>query len=155
MSGNILQITRGALVAAVYVVLVIAFQPISFGYVQFRVAEALTLLPFLWPEAVPGLFIGCLVSNFYGGLGVFDIVLGSAATLIAALLSRFAKTPLLAAVPPVAINGLLVGTYLSYILNVPVYLSVLYVAVGEAMVCFALGIPLVKLLKRTDIAGMK
>ena len=155
MSVNILQVTRGALVAAIYVVLVIAFQPISFGYVQFRVAEALTLLPFLWPEAVPGLFIGCLVSNFYGGLGIIDIVFGSAATLIAGVLSGYAKSPLLAAVPPVVVNGVIVGGYLSYILNVPMPLSMLYVALGEGMACFALGIPLIKLLKRTNIAGKK
>ena len=147
-----MRITRGALVAALYVVLVVAFQPISFGYVQFRVAEALALLPFLWPEAVPGLFIGCLVSNFYGGLGVFDIVFGSAATLIAAVLSSFAKTPGIAAIPPVAVNGLVVGTYLSYITDVPIWLSIPFVASGEAIACFALGIPLVKLLKRMNIA---
>ena len=73
-----------ALIAALYTGLTFVLAPISFGPVQFRVSEALTLLPFCLPEAVPGLFIGCLISNMLGGFGIIDIVLGSAATLAAA-----------------------------------------------------------------------
>lgn len=149
------MITRGALIAALYVVLVLIFQPISFGVVQFRVAEALTLLPFLWLEAVPGLFIGCLIANMFGGLGPWDIFLGSAATLIAAGLSYYSPNLFLAALSPVAVNGLIVGSYLTLVvgLPMPVYLSIIYVAAGEAMACFALGIPLVRLLERSGLCG--
>ncbi len=155
MSNRITTITRGALIAALYVAFVFVFQPISFGAVQFRVAEALTLLPFLWIEAVPGLFVGCLIANLFGGLGPWDIFLGSGATLIAAVLTRYSPNLFWAALAPVIVNGLVVGTYLTLIvgLPMPVYFSILYVAAGEAMACFALGIPLVRLLERTGLAG--
>ena len=153
MPHDISAITRGSVIAALYVALTLVFQPISFGYVQFRVSEAMALLPFLWIEAVPGLFVGCLVANFRGGLGLWDVVLGSAATLVAALASRFAPTPFWAALPPVVVNGLVVGGYLSFLLNIPPYLSVVYVALGEAMACYALGIPLVRFVERTGLGN--
>ncbi len=76
------------LIAAVYAVLGLAFFPISFGVYQVRVAEALTVLPFLTRAAIPGLFIGCMVANVYGGMGWQDIVFGSLITLAAAILTR-------------------------------------------------------------------
>lgn len=151
MQNKTAMITRGAIIAALYVVVVLIFQPISFGPVQFRVAEALALLPFIWPEAVPGLFVGCLIANLLGGLGPWDIFLGSGATLIAAVLTwRAARggNIVLAATWPVLVNGVIVGGYLSVIAAMPWLLSMLYVAAGEAMACYALGIPLVRLLRR-------
>lgn len=144
------MITRAAVIAALYVVLVLVFQPISFGPVQFRVAEALTLLPCIFPEAIPGLFVGCMIANIFGGLGLLDIFLGSAATLIAALLTYYAPNKVLAAASPVVVNGLIVGAYLSFIADMPFILSIAYVAVGEAMACYALGLPLVSLLERSE-----
>lgn len=154
MSERIKMITRSALIAALYVALVLVFQPISFGAVQFRVAEALTLLPFLWLEAVPGLFIGCLIANIFGGLGPWDIFLGSGATLIAALLSYVSPNLFLAGLAPVVVNGVIVGSYLTLIVGLPMpfYFSILYVAAGEAMACFALGVPLVKLLEKKGLS---
>ena len=84
------SLTRAALIAAIYALLTVIFQPISFGAVQFRISEALTLLPVLMPDAVPGLFIGCLLSNLLGGGVWFDVLLGSAATLLAALFQAMA-----------------------------------------------------------------
>jgi len=141
-------LARGALVAALYALLVLAFAPLSFGPVQFRVAEALTLLPWLFPEAILGLFAGCLVSNLFGGLGIIDMVFGSLATLVAAWLTRRMPNVFWAAVPPVLVNGLVVGTYLSLLLDVPLASTILYVALGEAGVCFLLGVPLATLLTR-------
>jgi len=138
------MITRGAAIAAVYVVVTIIFQPISYGLVQVRVSEALTLLPFLWVEAVPGVFIGCLIANIWGGSGWLDITLGSAATLVAAVLTRYAPNKFLAATSPVVVNALIVGGYLSFILNVPLLLSIFYVGCGEAIACYALGLSLLK-----------
>ncbi len=112
-------LARSALIAALYALLVLAFAPMSFGPVQFRVAEAMTLLPWLFPEAIPGLFVGCLVSNLFGGLGIVDMVFGSLATLLAAWLTRRMPNLLWAAVPPVLVNALVVGTYLSVLLDVP------------------------------------
>jgi len=76
------------LVAAVYAVLALAFYPISFAVYQVRIAEALTVLPFVMRSAVPGLFVGCVLANIFGGMGWQDIVFGSLFTLGAALLTR-------------------------------------------------------------------
>jgi uncharacterized membrane protein len=145
--GSAKTMTRGAVIAALYAVLVLIFEPISFGPVQFRVAEALTLLPCLWFEAIPGLFVGCMIANIFGGMGPWDIFLGSAATLIAAILTYAAPNRLMAATAPVVINGLIVGWYLSFIVGMPAPLSMFYVASGEGVACYALGIPLIKFIE--------
>ncbi|WP_352426120.1 QueT transporter family protein [Aminomonas paucivorans] len=147
----VLRIVRAGLVAALYVALVLAFAPLSFGAVQFRVAEVLTLLPFFWPEAVWGLGVGCVLSNLFGGFGLVDVLFGSLATLAAAWLSSRARTLVGAAIPPVVVNGLVVGGYLSWLTQTPWYLSIPYVALGEAGVCFALGIPLFRWLGRFEV----
>lgn len=89
-SFTLKDIALSGLVAAIYAVLGLAFAPISFGAYQVRVAEALTVLPFLTRSAVPGLFIGCMIANVYGGMGWQDIVFGSLITLAAAVLTRLA-----------------------------------------------------------------
>lgn len=103
---SIRDISIAGLIAALYTVLSLAFQPISFGVYQIRVAEALTVLPFLTGAAVPGLYIGCLLANILGNMGWLDIVVGPLLTLAAAvatrqisLLRNGRRTPLLAAVP--------------------------------------------------------
>ena len=80
-----LFITQAAVIAALYVVLVVIFNYISFGPIQFRVAEALTILPYFTPAAIPGLFIGCILANVIGGAVIWDIIFGSIATLIGAV----------------------------------------------------------------------
>jgi len=142
------KIARAAVIAAIYAVLTIILKPFSFGYIQVRVAEALTLLPILYPEAIGGLFIGCLVSNIYGGLGPIDIVLGSLTTLIAAWLTYTWRKNWFAYLPPIILNGIIVGAYLAYLLNVPVYLAMGSVALGEAIAVLVLGVPLLKRLQK-------
>ena len=78
------HITTGALIAAAYVALTLLFAPISFGPIQVRIAEALTILPIFTPAAVPGLFISCLLGNLYGEAIIWDVLFGSFATLIGA-----------------------------------------------------------------------
>ena len=151
------SIVRAGLIAAIYVVLTLIFQPISFGAIQFRIAEALTLLPILTVDAVPGLFIGCLLANWLGGGIWFDVVLGSIATLLAALCSRkFRSKPLLAAIFPAVFNGLIVGpvVYFAYVrapgdpVSVPTLLfNMATVAFGELVVCYVLGLPMIYGLK--------
>lgn len=143
------KIALSALIAALYAGLTMALAPISYGPVQFRVAEALTLLPFFLPEAVPGLFIGCMLANFGGGFGLVDVVLGSSATLVAAWLTYKMPNLILAAVPPVVVNALVVGVYLGVITEMPIPLSILYIALSQAAICFGLGIPLCKILCKT------
>ena len=155
------SIVRGGLIAAIYVVLTLIFQPISFGMnspLQFRVSEALTLLPILTVDAVPGLFVGCLLANWLGGGIWFDVALGSVATLLAAICTRkFRAKPPLAALFPAIFNGLIVGpvVYFAYVrapgdsVSVPTLLfNMATVALGELVVCYVLGLPLIYVLKK-------
>ena len=80
---SVRSLALSGLVAALYAVTTILFAPISYGYVQVRISEALTVLPFFFPQAVFGIFVGCLFANLFGGFGILDVVLGSAATLLA------------------------------------------------------------------------
>lgn len=158
------SLTRAAVIAALYCLLTLIFQPISFGAVQFRIAEALTLLPILFPEAVSGLFAGCLLANMFspGGFIWFDVVFGSLATLLAALFSRkLRRFPLCAAAMPVILNGLIVGpvVYLAYVRGdgAPIHWALMAstiatVALGEAAVCYLPGMMLIRMLKRLPIA---
>ena len=118
---SVRTLTRCAVIAALYAAVSIAMLPLAFGAVQARVSEALTLLPVLTPLAVPGVTIGCLITNAYGVaaganiLGAADILLGTAATLSAALLTRALRRftvfglPLPASLPPVLLNAVVVG----------------------------------------------
>ncbi|MDD3731996.1 MAG: QueT transporter family protein [candidate division Zixibacteria bacterium] len=86
---NLRELSIAGLIAAVYAVISLVFLPVSFGIYQVRIAEALTVLPFITVAAVPGLFIGCLIANIFGGMGWPDIVFGSLVTLVAALATRY------------------------------------------------------------------
>lgn len=150
-SEHIKKLARGALIAALYAALTILLAPISYGPVQCRVSEALTLLPFYLPEAVPGLFIGCIFANFVGGYGLADMVFGSLATLIAALLTLKSRNIFIAALWPVLSNMIIIGTMLHYLLDVPLVMTCVYVALGEAASCYIIGVPLIKILERKKI----
>lgn len=110
-----LFLTQAAVIAALYTVLVIVFSFSSFGPVQFRIAEALTILPYFTPAAIPGLAIGCFLSNLLNSADVLDIVFGSLATLIAAFLSyRLRGFKLLVPLPPILVNALVIPFILKY-----------------------------------------
>lgn len=146
---NAKSIAAGGLVAGLYIALTALFAPLSFGAIQFRVSEALTLLPILSPAAVPGLFVGCLLSNLILGAPWQDVVFGSLATLLAAILTRrLRKNQWLAALMPVIMNGLIVGGMLSIVYALPFPATAATVALGEAAVCYMLGLPLVGLLHK-------
>lgn len=144
------SLTRVALIAGVYAAVTIAFFPLSYGAIQVRVSEALTVLPFLTPLAIPGLFIGCLLANVLGGLGFNDIVFGSLATFAAAYITSRVRRPALAPLPPVIVNALVVPAYLSSVVRVPYFPLALSIAVGEAIACYALGYPLLLYLRRHE-----
>ncbi len=144
-------LTRAAIIAALYAALTLLLSPMSFGLMQIRISEALTLLPILLPEAVPALAVGCLIANFLGGATVLDIVFGSLATLLAALMTRRLRTHLLPAMlMPVLFNGVIVGAvvHFAYSPGVPLVLCMLSVAAGEAVSCCALGLVLLRALER-------
>jgi len=144
---------RAALIAAAYALLVIFFAPLSYGPVQVRIAEALTLLPWLWIEAIPGLFLGCVIANLFGGFGLVDVIFGGAATLFAAILTRLMPNRFFAALPPVVVNALVVGGYLAYLTEVSFPFAAMYVGVGQAIACYALGLPLLAALERRFPGG--
>lgn len=155
---NTRRLTRSAIIAAIYVAVTFIFQPISFGAIQFRIAEALTLMPIIFPEAVPGLFIGCLLANLLCGGIWFDVVLGSLATLLAAMaVAKLRRYPLVAAAMPAVFNGLIVGpvVYFAYVhapgtaVEIGILLFNMFtVAAGEAVVCYVLGLLLLYSLKK-------
>lgn len=130
------------IISALYVVITIVFAPISYGPIQVRISEALTLLPFFDPRAIYALFLGCLFSNIFGGLGIYDIIFGSLLTLIAAFLTSKMKNIYIAGIPPVLINAFGVSLYLSLLFKLPYLLTVLYIAIGESISVYAIGVPL-------------
>ena len=156
VSQNTRTLVRAAIIAALYTVLTLLLQPLSYGEVQIRFSEALTLLPILLPEAVPALAVGCLLSNILGGCTIFDIVFGTLATLLAALCTRKLRDRFwLAALMPVLFNGVIVGAEI-VLLTMPeevafsVFLiNALEVAAGEAAVLAILGVPLYYFIRKS------
>ena len=139
-----------AAIAALYAALTVLLAPISYGPVQCRISEAMTLLPILLPQAVPGLFIGCVIANLFTGM-ITDEIFGSLATLIAALGTYLLrKKPLLAAACPVIANSVIVGLVLSLSSGLPIPLTMGQVALGE-VAAVALGGVLLSALKRTGL----
>lgn len=140
------------MIAAIYVVLTYVFAPFSFGEVQIRISEALTILPMFTPAAVPGLFIGCLIGNVLGGAILPDIIFGSIATLLGAVgtyLLRNQKS-VLGVLPPIVMNILIVPFVLryGYGINLPLALMQLTVGLGEVISCGVLGMMLYMALVR-------
>jgi len=159
---SIKDLSIAGLVAAVYAVLTLAFQPISFGVYQVRIAEALTVLPFLIPAAIPGLYIGCLLANIIGGMGWMDILIGPLITLVAAFMTYWISTIknikttvllVLAPLPPVILNAFGVSAYLAPIIGVGFWFCVQMIGLGQVAACYAIGLPLLLLLRRRKIFG--
>lgn len=153
MKKKVLFIVQSSVIAALYAALTLAFIPISFGHniFQFRISEALTVLPALLPSAIPGLFVGCMVSNLIAGFGPIDIIFGSFATLAAAIVSRSLRhKSWLVPMPPVVFNALIVGGYLKYLYfpEIPLLASIGWVALGQFLACYLLGLPLLRLLEK-------
>ena len=136
--------TQAAMIAAIYVVLTIfisAFNLAS-GAIQIRISEALTILPAFTPAAIPGLFIGCLISNLITGAMLPDIIFGSLATLLGALGTYFLRKYKWAIpIPPILANVLIIPWILSYVYGFPGSISyfMLTVGVGEIISCGVLG----------------
>lgn len=143
-------LVKASLIAAIYVVLVVLFAPISFSVFQVRIAEALTILPFFTPAAIPGVFIGCLLGNIIGGAVIWDIVFGSLATLIAAFLSyKLRRKSWLVPIPPIVMNTVVVGILLQYAYGLEGGLLFLMgtVFVGEVIAVYGIGMILLNALK--------
>ena len=136
-------LTQAAMIAAIYVVLTYVFAPFSFGEIQIRISEALTILPLFTPAAIPGLFIGCLIGNILGGAILPDIIFGSLATLLGAVFTWLLRghSKFLGPVPPIAANTIIVPFVLRYGYGIvlPIPFMMLTVGIGEVLSCGVLG----------------
>lgn len=152
--GNkkVLFTVQAAMIAAIYVVLTLAFAPFSYGEVQVRIAEALTILAFFTPAAIPGLFVGCLLGNLLGGCALPDIIFGSLATLIGAFFTYQLrnKRPIFAPIPPILANIAIIPFVLRYAYGVllPIPVLMLSIGVGEVISCGVLGLVLYAALQK-------
>ena len=157
MKFNTRRLCTGAVIAALYAVLTLSLPMLSYGPVQLRFAEALTVLPFFFPEATWGLAIGCFISNLLGSPYVLDWVFGTLATLLAAIWTSKLKNVYLAPLPPVICNMVIVGAEIAWFetgfssgfVSAWAY-NGLTVGAGEVIVCYVLGLALVKFLPRLE-----
>ncbi|MCR5655061.1 MAG: QueT transporter family protein [Lachnospiraceae bacterium] len=147
-------ITQAAVIAAIYVVLTIAISAFNLasGAIQVRISEALTILPFFTEAAVPGLFIGCLLANLLTGAPIWDVIFGSLATLLGAVITYLLrkKTKWMAPVPPILSNTLIIPFVLHFAYGIPggIPFFMLTVGIGEILSCGVLGMCLLFVLNR-------
>ncbi len=160
-SMRLRRLTQGAVIAAAYAALTYAaaLANLAYGPVQFRFSEALTILPVFTSAAVPGLTIGCLLANIFSGYGMYDMVFGTLATLLAAIGThlvrriRFRGVPVLAPLPPILLNAVIVGAEITALSPGGFAWAVFWptagsVGLGEFVVCYALGLPLALALEK-------
>lgn len=154
--SNTLFLAQSAMIAAIYVVLTVILAPFSYGEVQVRVSEALTILPVFTPAAIPGLFVGCLISNILGGCILPDIIFGSIATLLGACFTYLLRNrnKFLAPLPPIISNILIVPFVLHYGYQVPLPIPFLMGTggFGEVISCGILGMIVYTILDKHRVA---
>ena len=144
MHKKVLFITQAALIAAIYVVLtmIAAGFDLASGMIQVRFSEALTVLPYFTPAAIPGLAIGCLISNIVTGCMLPDVIFGTLATLIGAVGSWYLRrSRILVTLPPVISNAIIIPFVLTYAYKIPggIPLQMLTVGTGEVISCIIIG----------------
>lgn len=150
-SITVSKITKVAIVAAVYAVLTAVIAPISYGPIQFRLSEIMTLLAFIDPLYIPGLVLGCAISNLFSPLGIVDVIVGTTATFISVYMISKSKSLFIASLWP-TINCVFIGAELYYLQHLPFWLTSLEVAIGEFVVVTLIGYPIFRvLLKKGDI----
>lgn len=157
------RLVRAAVITCIYVVICLLTSNLSFGPIQLRLSESLALLVVFSPDAIIGVTVGCLISNMLASAPI-DMVVGTFATLIAALLSyrlrniRFKKLSLVASIPPVVVNAIIVGIELSYLYYPKelavrmIPLNILTVGLGQFICCSVVGVLLVYLIERNPVA---
>jgi uncharacterized membrane protein len=157
-----LKVATTALTATVYSLLTVALGPLGYSWIQVRLGEALTPLPFLigFP-AVAGLTLGCVIANWFSPVGLPDLIFGPLLTLFAAFLSwkMSINRKMMACVYPVLVNGFGVSAYVSLYYNVPYWISVMTITVGESVAAILIGYPLLVAIEKavigTKIKGIK
>lgn len=135
---------RAAMLAVVYAVLTVLppFNSIGYGPVQVRVAECLTVLPFIASWAPWGIYLGCILANLYSPFFLWDVTLGAFSSLLAAFLTARMPKAYLAPLPPVLLNAILVSLYVAPLSGLKFWTVALYIGLGEIIACYGLGYPL-------------
>lgn len=167
--NHIRHLAEAAAIAALYTAISLALAAFTFGAVQVRVSEALSLLPIVTPLAIPGLTLGCFLSNLLGmviganPLGWLDMIVGTLATLLSTLFTRMFRKyrikniPIYSAIPPVLINAVFIGTELTYVLSGGfdlrlLLLNMLSVGVGQIISCCIIGLPFICFLEKSGLS---
>ncbi len=165
MKITLSSLVKIAMIAALYSTVSLVLAPFSFGNIQVRVAEGLTLLPLISPLAIFGLTLGCFITNFVGVimganiLGMMDVFIGTFATLIAALLTYKLRNitikgfPFLSSLMPIVINAVIIGAELAYVFAPEFTFSyfaifALEVAIGQTIAVYIVGLPILSALKK-------
>ena len=163
---HIRKIAFAGVVGAIYVALTVSFAPISYGPVQFRIAEALTVLPFFFPITLPGIFIGCVIANLFSPYGILDVVAGSSASLLAGFCTMYlgklnrdsVGLKALACFPPVIFNAIIIGAVIAVSITSGAagfwsafIIYALWVGLGQLVVLYGIGFPLLIYLPKTPL----
>lgn len=169
MKLSMTSFVKVALIAALYSTVSLALAPFSFGNIQVRIAEGLTLLPLLSPLPILGLTLGCFITNFIGVvmgvniLGMMDVFIGTLATLLAAILTYYFRNikikgfPLLSTLMPIVINAIIIGAELAYVFA-PKFtftyfmIFALEVGIGQTIAVYLVGLPILNALKKRNIS---
>ncbi len=141
-------LVKSAMIAALYVAVTFVFQPISYGQIQFRISEILVLFAFIDSKYWLGLTIGCAIANFFGPMGLVDVIFGTSATFLALMFiikisNNFGnniKALFASSFGPVIFNGIIIGIELNLVYNLPLIPSMIYVAAGEFVVVTIVGV---------------
>ena len=157
-------VVQSAVIAALYAGLTYAASMLNLAYgsIQFRFSEALTILAAISPAAIPGLTVGCFLGNITSPYGIIDIICGTLATFIAAILSfktrnlKIKGLPLLSAFFPVIANAVIVGIEITVFMPEgfkfqAFLINALQIAMGQLLMCYGLGLPLYKVIKNTKL----
>lgn len=150
------ELTLNGILAALYAAITLCTASFAYGPIQFRIAEALCILPFFIPSTTVGLFLGCLAANLFSTVSALDIVIGSAATLIGCLWTSRLRSRWLVPLPTILTNTVLVGAMLSWVYTPDAFwqgFAVMgaEVALGEAAVMAVLGLPLMAYLRKSSL----
>ena len=144
-----------AIIAAIYIVLTVGLSFISYSNIQFRISEALLVLVLFRKSAIPGLILGCFIANLFSPLGIPDLIFGTLGTVIAVwgIYMLREKNILVALLPGIVANTILVGLELKIFLNIPILVGSLGVLIGETVVLYTLGVLFFYALKKLKFAS--
>ena len=150
------QIALNGVVAGLYAAITILTASFAYGNIQFRIADSLCVLVVLEPSLTVGLTLGCLISNIFSTVSALDIVIGTAGTLLGCLLAARVKKDWLVPVPVILANAVLVGAMLAYVLPPDALVQGFFinggeVLLGEAVVLYLLGVPLLLFFRRSGL----